>query len=304
MKAFPILIALFCSAAGPSFNSFAQDNDAPTIGNLNYFWYVRTGFQSSVRQSWAPKDSETGLLLETVETSEHSLQVQPGLVFELPKNDQYAALTSLEFLGAADSQMNNWKSFWEEKDYNHFPLALHKIEQSYRLRSKFEYFLMDRLTLGVEADYDYTRGGFTLGRKQRDLESREGELGQAYRLKPKIDLDITSSDHLELYSLFLKNLDKTSELNTFKTYDASKKSFGLQYQRAWNDSKLAVRLHGFRYHFVFNDLSKDFARTGLMAEMKYRLLDDKLTLAALGGYWQDRFELPTPRIQDCQSSIV
>ncbi len=304
MKAFPIIVTLLCSAAGPTFNSFAQENDAAKFGSLHHFWYVQTGFQSTIRQSWAPKDSENGLLLESVETSEHRLQVQPGLVLDLPKNDQYAARTRLEFLGAADSQMNSWKSFWEEKDYNHFPFALHKIEQSYRLQSQLDYFLMDRLTLGLEADYEYTRGGLNLGRKQRDLESRSGELGQAYRLKPKVDIDITATDHLEVYSLFLKNLDKTSDLNTYKTYDADKKSFGLQYRREWNEPELALRLHGFRYHFVFNDLSKDFARTGLMAELKYRMLDDKLTLAALGGYWQDRFELPTPRIRDCQSSIV
>jgi hypothetical protein len=304
MKTLPFIVALSFSCLGPALECLAQEKDAPTSDDLGFHWYIRSGFVSVMRQSLAPKDSESGLLLEAVKTSDHRLLLQPGVVLEMPKNDRYAARARLELLGSADSQTNAWKSFWETKDYDHFPLALHKTGRNYRIQSQFNYFLSPELTPGLEVDYDWTRGGFSFGRKERDLESRDSELGQAYRLKPKMDLRITSVDQLEFYGLFLKNLDKTTDLNTFKTYDSKKKSFGLQYERTWDDPDLGLRLHGFRYHFIFNDISKDFTRTGLVSELKYRLLDDKLSLAALGGYWQDRFELPTPRVRDCQSSIV
>lgn len=304
MRALPFIIAIFLNAVGPAVNCLAQEKDTPASDGLGLHWYIRTGFLSTMRQSWAPKDSESGLFLESVEASDHRLLFQPGLVVELPKNNRYEAVTRLEFLGSADSQMKAWTSFWETKDYDHFPMALHKTERSYRVQARFGYFLSTQLTPGLEADYDLTRGGFSLGRKQRDLEARDGDLGQFYRLKPKMDVRITAVDHFEFYSLFLKNLDKATDLNTFKTYDSQKKSYGLQYQREWSDPDLRLRLHGFRYHLVFNDVSKDFARTGLVTELKSRLLAENLTLAAVGAYWQDRFELPTPRVRDCHSSIV
>ncbi|MBF0442221.1 MAG: hypothetical protein HQK54_09970 [Oligoflexales bacterium] len=262
-------------------------------------WFLRAGAYQFSRESRVPENSGNGTV--SAYSAENRIDSHLGLLYETGENRDYWLSLGVELKADADSSQKVWSNFFkEERDYEHFPLALHYMERTYRLRSEMGYNLNETFGLTAEGRYDYLHGGSNLFRKSDSLLGKQTELGRVYLFRPSLLLNISESEWIDFYTLFYKRIDKITDIYSFKTYDSKNKSFGLKFHQTFDEPFIGLSAHVFRYKLIFNDYTNDFVRTGFSTEGNMETFEGRIILGLYLALYMDNYDVPKPGVEGCQ----
>ncbi|HYX39011.1 MAG TPA: hypothetical protein VE954_38395 [Oligoflexus sp.] len=267
-------------------------------------WYIHSGLMSDAKTSSAPDDTANGLQLTTQKFEETMARLQLGLLHELKPWKGLDVQGRLEYVGNANIQRNAWETFSRETSYDNFPLAPHRAWHTFRGRVLTQYHLTEAVRLGVDTSYDQTIRGSSLFREDSDLETSPLKTGLSYYMMPYTDAVITQADRIRVYSIFYKNIDSISDLNSYKSYAPGKPSLGVKYLRTFTEQGFELAAHAFRYEILFNDESSDFVRTGSSLKLDWQPFSNGLSFGLYGAFWSDDFVLPSAKIGDCRAGVI